>query len=1058
MEQKQPVILGIDLGAKSIGWAVMACDVDEAGRLEPTGLLNAGSRCFEAGVDGNLDQGKDEARAVARRIQRGMRRQLYRRAQRLRRTLRALADCGLLPGAVASPAEARHEYLALLDQRLKGLMIADGEPAVPVQDSPVYQVRRRCLDGMRSLEEIGRALFHLSQRRGFKSNRKDGTKEDEKGKVKGGIADLGKKIEAANVRTLGEYFSTLDPHLTRIRNRWAARSMYEVEFVQIWAAQAAHHPSVMMYDAMKKIYLAIFYQRPLKSSADLIGFCELESQHRRAPMGCLPFQRFRIVQKINDLTWRDEHGALCGPMSFDDPRRMLLIDHLDTEGDLTMTKAKGMLGLHKKAAFMLEEGAAKTLPGNRTVARLQPVLLEHWNRWTTGQREMLVNELISDMDQSKWEKRLVEFWGLPREVAEKVADIGLQQGYGSLSRRAMRRLLVEMEAGVPFATARKKLYGDVDKGRAALAKLPGVLMPDTRRFLGKINNPAVVRALTELRKVVNAIVLKYGKPVRIRIELARDIRNTRKQRQNMTENIKTRTANREDYRKSMAEKLPGIFGGRDPRRNDVEKWALAIECNWVCPYTGRCITPELLFGAHAEFDVEHIIPRSRRPDDSFGNKTLCENNANRAKGSQTPFEAYHGTAGWDEIIGRVKRFEGGGARSKLRLFEVEIIDEGFTNRDLNDTRYASRLAKDYLGLLYGGPNGTDEAGTQCVQACCGQITATLRNEWGLNKILGPDGEKNREDHRHHAVDAIVIALAGPRAIQLLATAAGNAAMEGRYRYARLGEPWADYRRNIEEVIGDVVVSHRVNHTLSGALHKGTNFSPEKQRQNAKSGKSEPVRHVRKKLIGISKGQIENIVDERVKKAVIDFLRGRDPKLAFKEGGPMPSLPNRQNPERPVPIRRVRVWEKCTVISVGEGGAARHVAAGENNHLEVVLNNVTSSKIVLDVSNVVSRFEAERRLSAGEPVVRRDWGVGRKLLMTLRRGDYLEMEILGVRQLMRVTSIGVNWIQTQPPTFGAAVMEKAERNSWLFQSGTRLLAANPRKVTVSPIGEIRTNNE
>ncbi len=137
MEQKQPVILGIDLGAKSIGWAVMACDVDEAGRLEPSGLLNAGSRCFEAGVDGNLDQGKDEARAVARRIQRGMRRQLYRRAQRLRRTLRALADCGLLPGAVASPAEARHDYLGLLDQRLKDLMIADGEPALPVSDSPV---------------------------------------------------------------------------------------------------------------------------------------------------------------------------------------------------------------------------------------------------------------------------------------------------------------------------------------------------------------------------------------------------------------------------------------------------------------------------------------------------------------------------------------------------------------------------------------------------------------------------------------------------------------------------------------------------------------------------------------------------------------------------------------------------------------------------------------------------------------------------------------------------------------------------------------------------------
>ena len=99
---------------------------------------------------------------------------------------------------------------------------------------------------------------------------------------------------------------------------------------------------------------------------------------------------------------------------------------------------------------------------------------------------------------------------------------------------------------------------------------------------------------------------------------------------------------------------------------------------------------------------------------------------------------------------RVKRFQGSAARAKLRLFEVEKIDEDFTNRDLNDTRYASRLAKDYLGLLYGGFDGIDEAGTRCVQACCGQITSTLRNEWSLNTILGTDGEKNREDHRHHA--------------------------------------------------------------------------------------------------------------------------------------------------------------------------------------------------------------------------------------------------------------------------------------------------------------------
>jgi len=1059
MDDRQPVIVGIDLGAKSIGWAVLTCGPDDNGRWEPTGLLDAGARCFDAGVDGNLEQGKDEARAVARRMQRGARRQLYRRAQRLRRSLRALTECGLLPGAVASPPEARHTYLSSLDQRLKELMLADGESARLVQDSPIYQLRRRCLTGHRSLDEIGRALFHLAQRRGFKSNRKDTSKEDEKGKVKAGIADLAKMIEASGCRTLGAYFSTLDPHQKRIRNRWTARSMYEAEFNAIWESQAQHHPTVMTDEARGKIHHAIFHQRKLKSSADLIGLCELEPHHRRAPMGCLVFQRFRIVQKINDLTWRDENAAICGPLGIDDPLRTALIDRLDTEGDLSMAEAKKTLGLHKKAAFMLEEGAAKTLPGNRTVAKLKPKLLRHWDNWSHGQREMFVNELISDIDQDVWRKRLVKYWGLSEEEADDIDDIGLQNGYASLSRRAMRRLLVEMEAGIPFATAKKKLYGDRSMGRPALKTLPGVLRPETRRFLGKINNPAVARSLTELRKVVNAIIGKYGKPVRVRIELARDIRNTRKQRQDITKKIKERTGEREGFRKEMADKLPHRFGGREPSRSDIEKWALAEECTWVCPYTGKIITPELLFGTHAEFDVEHIIPRSRRPDDSFVNKTLCHNDENRAKDNQTPFEAYHGTSRWEEIMGRVKRFQGPGARAKLRLFEVEKIDDDFTNRDLNDTRYASRLAKDYIGLLYGGCDGVDEAGNRCVQACCGQITSTLRYELGLHTVLSDDGTKNREDHRHHAVDAVVIALAGPRAVQMLATAAGNASAVGRRRYAPLTEPWSGFRPSVQAIIDRTIASHRLDQTLSGALHEATNFSSPKAHINRKTGKTDEVRHVRKKLVGITIGQIENIVDPRVKKAVVAFLNGRDPKAVFKENAPVPTLPNRQTPDRPVPVRRVRVWEKKNVISIGNNGAARHVAAGENNHLEIVASTNKRGNEVWDISNIVSRYEANRRLCAGESVVKREWGQEKELRMVLRKGDYLQIDIEGRRELVRVTSIGSGEIQCYRPNDARpSGASHPDRNLARFRSGTAFAAVNPRKVSVSPIGEVRPCNE
>src|SRR5262245_4934955 len=118
MDRDGNVIFGIDLGAKSVGWAVFSCADSTDGQPEPIPLLDAGVRCFDAGVDGNMDEGKGQARADARCMQRQSRRQLYRRAQRIRRTLRTLYESGLLANTVSSPPEARHKYLNELGARL----------------------------------------------------------------------------------------------------------------------------------------------------------------------------------------------------------------------------------------------------------------------------------------------------------------------------------------------------------------------------------------------------------------------------------------------------------------------------------------------------------------------------------------------------------------------------------------------------------------------------------------------------------------------------------------------------------------------------------------------------------------------------------------------------------------------------------------------------------------------------------------------------------------------------------------------------------------------------
>lgn len=1070
---RTPYILGLDIGARSIGWAVLRCG-DANGEVgEPSGLIAAGVRLFEAGVEGNVDKGNDESRAAARRVNRLARRQLFRRAQRLRRVMRSLTTVGLLPGGVASPPESRQAFLDGLDRVLKHRLIGEKQDQQAVHDKLPYLLRKLCLDGPRPVEEVGRALFHLAQRRGFLSNRKAGKKDDEKGVVKQGIKAVQEMLQRQHARTLGELLAGLNPHETRIRSRYTSRRMYEQEFDAIWQAQAPHHPGVMTDDARVAVREAIFHQRPLKSQSQLIGRCDLEPHKRRAPVACLRHQRFRLIQKVNDLTWRDATGAVCGPLAIDDPRRAELIRRLDEEGDLSLAEVKRTLMLPAKAKLMFEEGADKKLPGNRTAQAFREVLGGAWERLDSVQRNALVDEFISGMDERTFSARARSIYGLSDAQVEELLDTELQQGYAAYSRRAMKKLLVEMEAGVPLMTARKKLYPNAGHSGAAVSRLPGVLTREGRRRLGLMTNPAVVRTLTELRKVVNGLVGRYGLPERIRIELGRDLRNSRDERQALTKRISERTKEREQFAEEIRRELPQVFGRRELRRSDLEKWALLKECGGVCPYTGKSINPGDLFGDAPLFDVEHIVPRSRRPDDSFINKTLCCVQENRAvKGNRTPFEAYASDPKrWAEILARVSRFTSPFARAKLRLFQMEQISEEFVNRDLNDTRYASRQAMDYLGLLYGGVNGVDPHGVRRVQASCGGITATLRNEWGLNQLLSATAEKSRDDHRHHAVDAVVIGLTSPRTVKLLADCAARAASEGRQRYAQVPEPWPGFRMEVGNAIERVVVSHRVDYRLAGGLHKATNYSPvkagvetvqtkaTKSREAGEKQVTAEFRHVRAPLATLTRADLDKIVDARVRAAVVAAAGGGDPAKVFKVEANLPRLPNRNGPPRI--IRKVRLREKIRLLAVGGSagrggpGTTRFVAPDENSHLEVVEFTDAKGKVTWEIDHIVSRFEAHRRSSAGEPVVRTDWGPGRRLIMVIRKGDFFRVNVDDKRELMRVTTTGKGEIQLYRPCDARPLgASHPERSRGRFTSGKAWRAANPEPVSVSPLGDVR----
>ena len=1010
-------VLGLDIGVQSVGWALLRGDgaEDVFG-----GLVGAGVRVFEAGVEGDVASGKDESRAAPRRQARLARRQFARRAQRSRRLYALLQEGGLLPAGGGRSGLEIHDALTKLDERLRSRWVADGGDRVGAHVWP-YRLRWVGLDKPLSREELGRALFHLGQRRGFRSNRltdADPKEDKEQGQVKAGIEQLGREMEAAGARTLGEFFAGLDPEATRIRKRWTARSMYEDEFSKLWSAQAAHHPEVLTEAYRKRVHRAMFFQRPLKSQSGLIGACELYAGRKRAAIALPVAQRFRMLQGLNNLRILEPDGRERGLSAQERATALSLLE----QGDCTFNDLRKALGLKKPAQrqdkktgevretpgylFNLELGGDTRLMGNRTGEKLRAVFGGRWDSLRAAERSEVVDLLLCVETPEAMAKIGRRKYGLSEEDAWKLAQVRLEQDRARFSRQALADLVAGMEDGTAYMTVMQGLGG------VGTVREPVELLEKVQTAVKGLRNPAVERALTQVRRVVNAVIRRWGKPDMIRIELARDLKRPRKEREQATKRMRDREKERQAASRQIAESGLGI----DSRNRDaILKILLAEECGWTCPYTGRAIDMQSLLGPSPAFDIEHIIPRSRCLDDSFMNKTLCEANFNRSrKGDRTPWEAFHGDAeAYAGMLERVRRFGGGAAREKLARFSMntEEVQErfgDFNSRQLNDTRYASKLAAEYVGQLYGGT--VDAQGRRRVQTNTGEVTAKLRDAWGLNGLLN-QGEsfKTRDDHRHHAVDAVVVGLCGPGMVKRYAEASAHAPRHRSRLVVEVDTPWAGFVDEVRSVLNGMVVSHRRSRKVSGALHAETNYSPPRARQGEEVDAS--VRHVRKPLVAMSRGEIEAIVDPVVKRLVLEKLGGGDPGTVFADAANLPLMYTTRD-GLAIPIRKARYRKRVTPLRVGgKRGAERHVAPGSNHHMAIVAKIGLDGKEASWEGHVVTMFEAARRLRAGEPVVQRDWGAGRRFVFSVSGGDCLEVDTkFGKGTLVRVTVISGNQIE------------------------------------------------
>ncbi len=1018
-----PYTLGIDLGANSLGWAAIRIDNEET-----AGVLAAGVRVFPAGMSG-LETGADESHAAKRRQARLQRRQTDRRRRRIQKIYRILAEFELLPEA--KDAAQRTHVLGQLDRELKAKF--------QVEDELPYTLRARALDHKLEPREVGRALFHLAQRRGFLSNRKSVRESDEeRGAVKSGIASLTEQIAATHSRTLGEYLSKLDSTQERVRRRYTARQMYLDEFDKIWDAQHAHHADLLTETRKARLHQAMFFQRPLRDQEELIGDCELEPQAKRAPVWHPAFQKFRVLQEVNHLRLIDGAGA---GRPLDERERESVLKRLE-DGDLPLKDLRKMLGLGRSVQFNLEEGGKKTLIGNRTEAKLRRVFQHRWDAMPEGARYEAIVDLASDLDETVLVAKARDHWQLSELQALEYAETVLEHGkYASYSVAAIRRLLPHLERGSDVTSARLAEYPD------AFATPVLESLPEVRQQLKEIRNPGVVRALSELRKVVNALCRRYGKPEEIHIELARELKAARPEREERWKRMRRN----ERERTAAYEKLQKEIGIPKPGRADIEKWLLAEECGWQCPYTLRGFSKYQLFHS-GEIQVEHIIPFSRSLDDSFANKTLAYASVNALKGNRSPFEAFSQTAEWEQMLERVRSFKSPLARHKLQRFQwdtaqVSEVLNNFTARQLNDTRYAGKLAARYLACLYG--RLADQSGRQRIFVSPGQVTAFLRRLWGIEGLLSGEDRKTRDDHRHHLIDAVAIALTGPKWVKALSDAASQAHAAGRRRFATLPVPWPDFVEDVRKTLATVIVSHRAHRKVGGPMHDETFYGIIRHPEHG------DVTVKRKPVHLLSPNEVEQIVDSVVREKVrLQIGRCGDAKKL--EADP-PMLPAKDG--REIPIRKVRIAIAEQPRPLSSGLRQRNVIGDEYHHFEIfskVDPRTGKSKWMFEP---VTTQQAMERVRDKQPLVAREHGPGTKFALSIAKGDTLEItegeqSRLVVVQALEATTGKVGF----KSILDARPYQAANRNRQRVAIGPIMTEYKCRKVTVLPLGDVRPSHD
>ena len=801
-----------------------------------------------------------------------------------------------------------------------------------------------------------------------------------------------------------------------------------------------------------------------------------------------------MLQEVNNLKVRvrtDPERQLCGG------ERERAMTRLRSGKDINLEKPTRDLGLPSGAVFNLARGGRKVVKGDESAARMmkekgrqgRELFGGRWLSLSPDDRNEIVRFMLDTEDPEAVRRKATDEWGLDDAQAEAVANTALPSGYVNLSEKAIRKLLPHLERDLVYSDAvkaagyrhhsdfrnaeaheRLPYYGEVLE-RDVVGANPNLTDGAGNNVdrHGRIGNPTVHVGLNQLRRVVNRLAETYGKPEGIVVELARDLKSNREQKLEYERRQREGGERNERLRKDLeAAEVPVTHDILGKLRLWEEQGSVHAR---VCPYSGRTLSFDMVVSAATE--VDHILPFSKTLDDSISNKVVCIADANRDKGDRSPHEAFgHNPPGYDyeEIRARAARLPD----NKRWRFDPDAMarfddEREFLDRQLNETRYLSRTARTYLAHMY----DEKREGRQKVFVVPGRMTALLRRGWGLEGMLraNEDGEivrKQRNDHRHHAIDAFVVANTTQGLLQRFQQAAGSSHDSEDRLAAVAGSvlPWDGFDRNdLRPFLDNLVVSYKPDRGTRGAKGKTTgqlhNETAYGLIEYSEDGPSEVV--VRKKLTDFKRrGDIDAVRDGTLRTALLELWD-----KVHWEGGKAADFAEKAANEGVLlgggrrPVRSVRVVENLKVVAIKDrdGRPYKGYKSDSNAFADIWEMRDRGWKIV-----VVSTFDAngpDFNIEAFRPVTSRGGHRGKpdpvaKPIMRLYKDDMGALGDGAPRRIVRIRKFNAGSVVLD--SHNEAGVDARERKGEIergigIYSPKRLREEGFRKVRVDEIGRV-----